>query len=67
MAASEIDRAPDELILQHLGAAVLLCWRELPSTAQSTILDQADDMIGLAPVAGIRSQITGLLLRHAKA
>ncbi len=67
MAGSEIDRAPDELILQHFGAAVLLCWRELPSTAQSTILDQADDMIGLAPVASIRSQIMGLLLRHAKA
>lgn len=56
--------APDELILQRLGAAVLLCWAELPIKAQETILEQSKDIIGFAPVADARKQIVGLLLRH---
>ena len=64
---SEIDRPPDELILQHLGSVVLLCWNELPSAAQSTILNQANDIIGIVPVPGIRNEIEGLLLRYGKA
>ena len=57
---------PDELILQNLGAAAMLCWAELPLKAQSQILDQANDMIGLTHIPGIRGQIVGLLVRHHK-
>jgi hypothetical protein len=45
---TSIEEQPlDELILQHLGAAVMLCWSKLPLTARNTILDQAGDIIGL--------------------
>ena len=33
--------APDELILQQLGTAVLLCWSELPIKVQERILEQS--------------------------
>jgi hypothetical protein len=56
--------APDELILQQLGTAVLLCWSEIPIKVQETILAQSKDMMGFAPVADARKQIVGLLLRH---
>ena len=56
----------DEVILTHLGSAVLLCWDELPLTAQTRILAQADDMIGLAPIPDIRSRIVELLLRRCR-
>jgi hypothetical protein len=56
----------DSLIFQHLGTAVMLCWTELPLKAQEQILNQANDMIGVAPVRGIRDRIIGLLLRHRK-
>ena len=59
-----IDHAPDQLILQQLGAAVLLCWETLPLSIQRTILDQTDDVIGLQPVPGIRNEIAELLSRH---
>jgi hypothetical protein len=61
------DRPSDELILQHLGAAVMLCWAQLPLGARDQILRQADDVIGFAPIPQIRNEIVGLLLRHAKA
>ncbi len=61
------DRPSDELILQHLGAAVLLCWAQLPFAARDRILRQADDVIGFAPIPEIRNEIVKLLLRHAKA
>lgn len=61
------DRPSDELIFQHIGASVVLCWAQLPSGARDQILRQADDVIGLAPIPGIRSEIVKLLLRHAKA
>jgi hypothetical protein len=57
--------APDELILQQLGTAVLLCWRDLSVKAQETILEQSWDMMGFAPVVDARKQIVGLLSRHA--
>lgn len=59
------DRPPDELILQHLGAAVVLCWPRLPLGAREQILNQAGDVIGLAPAS--RREIVKLLLRHSKA
>lgn len=44
--------APDELILQQLGTAVLLCWSELPIKVQERILEQSKDMIGFKPIVG---------------
>ena len=55
----------DEVVLTHLGSAVLLCWDELPFHAQTRILAQTNDMIGLAPVPNIRSRIVELLLRRS--
>jgi hypothetical protein len=60
-------RPSDELILQHLGTAVMLCWAQLPFAARDRILRQADDVIGFAPIPQIRNEIVKLLLRHAKA
>jgi hypothetical protein len=59
------DRLPDELILQHLGAAVMLCWSRLPLGPREQILNQAGDVLGLAPAS--REDIIKLLLRHSKA
>jgi hypothetical protein len=33
--------APDELILQQLVTAVLLCWSEIPVKVRETILEQS--------------------------
>jgi len=59
-------RPSDELILQNLGAAVMLCWTQLPLAARERILRQADDVIGPTPVPQIRNEIVKLMLRHAK-
>jgi hypothetical protein len=59
-------RPSDEMVLQHLGAAVMLCWAELPLGARDRILRQADDVIGLAPVPHLRNEIVKLMLRRAK-
>ena len=55
----------DELIIQHLGASVLLCWHDLPLTVQGQILAQSNDVVGVAPISGIRDQIVRLVLRRA--
>jgi hypothetical protein len=34
---------------------------------QNTILNQANNVIGIVPVPGIRSELEGLLLRYAQA
>ena len=60
------NRPSDELVLQHLGAAVVLCWAQLPLVARDRILRQADDVIGLAPIPQIRDEIVRLMLRRAK-
>lgn len=65
--SSQSDRPSDELIFQHLGAAIVLCWAQLPPGARDQILRQAGDVIGLAPIPEIRHEIVKLLLRHAKA
>jgi hypothetical protein len=54
----------DEVLLTYLGSAVLLCWEELPFQAQTRILAQANDIIGLAPIPDVRSRIVELLLRR---
>ena len=63
---SERARPADDEILQHLGAAVLLCWDELPFESQEKILAQANDIIELTPIPGVRNEIVGLLSRHAR-
>jgi hypothetical protein len=35
--------------------AFMLCWQQLPPKAQLTILNRANDMIGLTPVPNIRA------------
>jgi hypothetical protein len=60
------NRPSDELVLQHLGAAVMLCWSQLPLGARDQILRQADDVVGFAPLPQIRNEIVGLMLRRAK-
>jgi hypothetical protein len=65
-APSGAERPSDELVLQHLGGAVLLCWNELSFQCQTRILAQANDVIGMKPLPGARDEIVKLLLRHAK-
>jgi hypothetical protein len=65
MKSEEPERpAPDELVLQQLGTAVLLCWPELPINVQERILEQSKDMVGFKPIVGARKQIIELLMRH---
>jgi hypothetical protein len=57
-------RQSNDVIIQHMGAAVLLCWHELPTAAQERILLQAEDVIGIAPTGAIRDQILRLVERR---
>ncbi|MGA7805889.1 hypothetical protein [Bradyrhizobium sp.] len=59
-------RPTDEQILQHLGAAAMLCWNELPFSSQTRILSQANDVIGLTPIPGARAEIVRLMLRRER-
>lgn len=56
-------RPGDEQVLQQLGAAGSLCWDDLSFQSQTRILDQANDIIGLAPMPEARNEIVKLL-RH---
>ena len=60
------DRPSDDELLRHLGAAVLLCWNELPFSSQVKILAQTNDVIGTRPIPEARNEIVKLLLRHTK-
>ena len=57
-------RPTDDELLQHLGAAVLLCWNELSFSSQVKILAQTNDVIGTKPIPEARNEIVKLLLRH---
>jgi hypothetical protein len=59
-------RPTDDELLQHLGAAVLLCWNELSFSSQVKILAQTNDVIGTKPIPEARNEIVKLLLRHTK-
>ena len=59
-------RPTDDELLQHLGAAVLLCWNELSFSSQLKILAQTNDVIGTKPIPEARNEIVKLLLRHTK-
>ena len=56
----EQPRPSNEHILQQLGAAVLLCWDDLSFQSQTRILDQTNDVIGLAPTPEARNEIVKL-------
>jgi hypothetical protein len=60
----EQPRPSNEQILQQLGAAVLRCWDDLSFQSQTRVLDQANDIIGLAPMPEARNEIVKRLLRH---
>jgi hypothetical protein len=56
----------DQVMLQHLGASVLLCWNDLPWQTQELILDQANDAVGIVPAPRIRDQIAYFLMRRTR-
>ena len=56
----------DQLMVQYLGAAVLLCWQDLPGKMQKLILDQANDAIGIVRAPMIRDQISQFLSRRSR-
>jgi hypothetical protein len=53
----------DNLIMQQLGAAVVLCWHRLPLAVREQMLSQAEDMV--PHMADIRNQVQKLVLRLA--
>ena len=63
---SAAGRPTDDELLQHLGAAVMLCWNDLSFPDQVRILAQTNDVIGTKPIAEARNEIVKLLLRHTK-
>jgi hypothetical protein len=65
-AQADVPRSSDELIFQHLGAAVMLCWDELSSETQARILNQTKDIIGLTLVPRVHDQVVALLRRRRK-
>ncbi len=56
----------DQMMLQHLGASVLLCWNDLPWQMQELILDQANDAVGIVPLPKVRDQIASFLMRRTR-
>lgn len=53
----------DKLVLQYLGAALVLQWNCLPPQFQDLVLQQADSVGGLQPVTSLHDQIGRLLQR----
>lgn len=53
----------DQIILQYLGAAVVLQWANLPETARQAVLQQASSVGGLPPVTSLHEQIKALIRR----
>jgi len=53
----------DQIILQYLGAAVVLQWTNLPETARQAVLQQASSVGGLPPVTSLHEQIKALIRR----
>jgi hypothetical protein len=60
----EQPRPSNEQILPQLGAAVLRCRDDLSFQSQTRILDQGNDIIGLAAMPEARNEIVKRLLRH---
>lgn len=55
--------AGDDLVLQYLGAAVVLQWSSLPELLKNSILQQANSVGGLAFADGLDGGITALIGR----
>ena len=53
----------DEIVLQYLGAAVVLQCQDLPEKTQQAILQQAESVGGLPPVTSLHEQIKSLIRR----
>ena len=54
----------DSLILQYLGAALVLQWNAIPKQYQQLLLQQADSVGGLPAVPALHAQIKLLLRRE---
>jgi hypothetical protein len=53
----------DDIVLQYLGAAVVLQWHNLPEKAQKELLQQAQLVGGLPPVNSLGEQLRALIER----
>lgn len=53
----------DEIVLQYLGAALVLQWETIPAAVRQALLQQAQAVGGLRPVPDLRQQIKALLDR----
>ncbi len=53
----------DNIVLQYLGAAVILQWDTLPEGARDAIWQQAESVGGLPPVTSLHEQIKSLVRR----
>jgi hypothetical protein len=53
----------DELVLQYLGAAVVLQWHRIPEETQQALIQQANSVGGLPPVTSLHEQIEALIRR----
>jgi hypothetical protein len=53
----------DEIVLQYLGAALLLQWPQLSESVQKAVVAQASAVGGLRPVPDLRQQIDALIAR----
>ena len=58
-----MEQVPIELAFQQIQDKAM---EKMIPLLDTRILDQADDIIGLAPIPGIRSRIVELLLRRSK-
>jgi len=54
----------DNVVLQYLGAALVLQWEAIPKPLQDVILQQADSVGGLPAVTSLHEQIKLLLRRE---
>lgn len=53
----------DAVVLQYLGAALVLQWQNLPAEMQQALLQQATSVGGLPPVTSLHEQIKSLIGR----
>jgi hypothetical protein len=61
-----IQEPADELTLQYLGAATLVCWRDLPLNARDQLLRQSSTITGLKKTTGVQESVMAILRRHGQ-
>ena len=54
----------DNVVLQYLGAALVLQWHSIPKPIQEALLQQASSVGGLPAVTSLHEQINLLLRRE---